>query len=285
MILLRDDVLDFNKNKQEEESRITKDSFDKSFYKKSNEKQLSSTKQLTQTNSTSFIHNNAKGLESQNQKINISRMKNSPLIFSAENILKLKNTNADIFNNKNELKEYENYNIMNNNTNLNKLNRSQDLKNIQNEYWQKRRSEPYIFNSFSISNNNYLNNNLIAGLAYENSNFFNDSVNNDINNINFQGRGVKESIYRSSELQLRKAIIEKNKFEELKGLNDKKMEVYRHQKKIDFKNDVIVNRKKMDVIESAINKMVVQATHKAKDNMDLFMYNSSKDDLITIEKY
>jgi hypothetical protein len=78
--------------------------------------------------------------------------------------------------------------------------------------------------------------------------------------------------------------MEKSEIEELKNLNEKNVEKFKHQKKIEFKNDVFVNRKKMDKIESAINKMVVEATHKARDNMDVFMYNSTKDELITIEK-
>lgn len=204
-------------------------------------------------------------------------MKNSPLIMNAGNILNMKNVI--------ENSEFENQNIINQSSFFNKSNYSQDLKNYQNEYWLKRRSEPnkYINNSYNNMNNvnnitgNMNNSNL------ENINIFNETLNNMMNTNYFDFKN-KDGLYRSSELEMKKAIFEKSKFENLKNINDKSMDVLRHQKKIEFKKDVILNRKKMDVLENSIKEAVVVATHKARDSMDIFMLNSFKDELIKIEK-
>jgi len=220
-------------------------------------------------------NNKTKNVDANNfENKKILQMKNSPLIINAGNILNMKNII--------ENSELENQNIINQSSFLNKSNYSQDLKNFQNEYWLKRRSEPNKFIDNSYNNMNNVSGN-INNSNLENNNFFNETLNNMMN-TNYLDFKNKEGHYRSSELEMKKAILEKSKFENLKNINDRSMNVLRHQKKIEFKKDVIQNRKKMDVIENSIKDAVVVATHKARDSMDLFMLNSFKDELIKIEK-
>lgn len=215
----------------------------------------------------STLYKNKENTESKN----FTNKKINPLIISAGNILNMKNAIENYENENNQ------NNIINQSSFFNKSNYSQDIKNFQNEYWQKRRSEPYKYfnNNVNIINNS--NNNS----GYENINIFNDSMNNDSNIFNLKN---KETIYRSSQMELNKALLERSRFEEVKFKNDKNMDILRHQKKIEFKKDVIVNRKKMDVIENSIKEMVVKATHRARDSMDIFMNTALKEELITIEK-
>jgi len=296
-IILRDDIIDFDRDTAgEEESKASNDS-----YIKSNTKSLDvndSTKKSfikQETDSNTFNYNQTKSLENPTENKRISRVKNSPLIISAENIINFKNQNSsndnyininntNILNiHNNGLQEFENQNIINQSSFFNKSNYSQDLKNFQNEYWEKRRSDPFKYNS-NKNDNNYANS------GSEKSNFFsNESLNNDLNPYFIQAPlpqpyNHKENVYRSSEYDMKKAILERSKFEEIKTLNNKNIDKLRNERKTEFKKDVVVNRKKMDRIESAINKMVVEATHKTKDNMDLFMINSSNDEMICIHK-
>lgn len=210
-----------------------------------------------------------------NNNISIDKIiskKKSPLIFTANKILNTKNfldnteldSNSNIQKNEKEAKNLSNNNLVNS---FNKSNYSQDSKAMFNEYWQNRR----------------------AGL--EPSKFLNEPIKDLINDISRRPLEkerekviVKESSFRSSILEVKNIENEKKIFEDIKNSNDKNMENYRHVKKIEFKKDVVVNRKRMDKIEGCIKDMVVEATYKARDELENFMYKSGNSNFLKKKK-
>jgi hypothetical protein len=256
-IYLREDKISFDKQLQEEVDLLESFNYTNNLenitkYNKDKEGSI-----IEKKKNVSSFYNNIEN----NEIKNTTNRKSNSFIISAGNILNMKkpNNNIEIENNPNS--------IINQSSFLNKSNYSQDIKNFQNEYWLKRRNEPH----------KYLNNNI----GYDKINIFNDSMNNDSNYFDLRN---KEPIYRSSELDMNKAMLARSKQEEVKLQNEKNMDILRHQKKIEFKNDVVINRKKMGVIEGSIKDMVTKATHRARDSMDIFMINALKEELITIEK-
>lgn len=184
-------------------------------------------------------------------------IKSSSLKISAENIINQKFKN-EIFNEKKDTNL-----LFLHDGSLNQSNYSQELKRRQNEYWIKRRKEPYKY----IQNNTY--DLYVNALLNENINDSNEKIKNKL---------------RSTEIEMNKSLGEKKEFDNYKILNSKKVEYMKEFRKQEFKQDIIINREKMNLIESSIKNMVIQYSNNAWDSLEYQMLNHTNDNFVFIEK-